>query len=106
MDAIKPLDLPNMNDGLFTIMTGTNQYSHRRRHNQYNHHADLMVFLFGGGGGWNGTGYTITEATTGQLYQSPNIIVNYRPKAWRGKNDVLGEILPQRRFVHHKSHMT
>jgi hypothetical protein len=48
-----------------------------------------------------------TAATTGLLYQSQVVIVEQLVE-WRlaGETEVLGEKLPHRHFVHHKSHMT
>jgi hypothetical protein len=47
-----------------------------------------------------------TGATTGLLYQ-PRMMVE-KLVEWRlaGETEVLRENLPQRDFVHHKSHMT
>jgi hypothetical protein len=49
-----------------------------------------------------------TVATTGLLYQPQMTEIVEQLVEWRlaGKTEELGENLPQRHFVYHKSHMT
>jgi hypothetical protein len=57
-----------------------------------------MSFLWGcGGGGWGGT-----ESTTGLLYQLRVMMsVEQSVECLAGETEVLGENLPECRFIHH-----
>jgi hypothetical protein len=67
----------------------------------YINSSTLLFFYW-----WGGT----TAATSGQLYKPQMMIrmIVEQLVEWRfaGETEVLGENLPQRHFVHHKSHMT
>jgi hypothetical protein len=55
---------------------------------------------------WSGTECTITEATTGLLYQSRMMMsVEQSVECLAWETEVLGENLRQCRFVQHKSHI-
>jgi hypothetical protein len=57
--------------------------------------------------GWSWTEFTITEATTGLLYQPRMVMSVERSVEWVvGETEVSGENLPQCRFVHQRSPMT
>jgi hypothetical protein len=49
-----------------------------------------------------------TAAITGFFYQPQMMVIVEQLVEWRltGETEVLGENLPHRNFVHHKSHMT
>jgi hypothetical protein len=61
----------------------------------------------GGGGVESILGPLGTSATTGQLYLPWVIVMMENLVEWRlvGETEVLGENLPQRQFVHRKSHL-
>jgi hypothetical protein len=74
------------------------------------HHAtkesqNVCWNFFLGGGGWSGTESTVSEATTGLLYQPWMMSVEKLVERLAGEAEVLGE-MPQCRFVYHKSHMS
>jgi hypothetical protein len=48
-----------------------------------------------------------TSATTGLLYLPRVIVMTENLVEWRlaGETEVFGENLPQRHFIHHKSHL-
>jgi hypothetical protein len=67
----------------------------------------LRVIFFGIVGGGVQLGPLGTAATNGLLCQPPVITMMEKLVEWwlAGETEVLGENLPQFRFVHHKPHM-
>jgi hypothetical protein len=55
---------------------------------------------------WSRPEFTISDVITGLLYQLRMMDEELSVECLAGETEVLGENLPQCRFVHHKSHMT
>jgi hypothetical protein len=66
----------------------------------------FLIFLIGIVGGGVQLGPLGTAATNGLLWQPRVIMMMEKLVEWlAGETEVLGENLPQCRFVHHKPHM-
>jgi hypothetical protein len=87
------------------ICAGMNSHPDTLHHSWYTKWSFQDVFFFVGGG-WNK--YTITEATTGLLYQLWMMMMSVEQsvECSAGETEVLRENLPQYLSVHHKSCIT